>query len=66
GIGEQNMQMVWTGFASQLPGYTAGYKRAQTSEYLTPELPPSALLGLTMLPLGVAYLRGRGRGARED
>ena len=28
---------------------------------LTPELPPSALLGLSMLPLGIAYLRGRRR-----
>lgn len=27
----------------------------------TPELPPSALLGLSMLPLGLAYLRGRRR-----
>ncbi len=27
----------------------------------TPELPPSALLGLSMLPLGIAYLRGRRR-----
>ena len=27
----------------------------------TPELPPSALLGLSMLPLGVAYIRGRRR-----
>ena len=30
----------------------------------TPELPPSALLGLSMLPLGIAYLRGRRR--KED
>ncbi len=28
---------------------------------VTPELPPSALLGLSMLPLGIAYLRGRRR-----
>ncbi len=27
----------------------------------TPELPPSALLGLSMLPWGLAYLRGRRR-----
>lgn len=27
----------------------------------TPELPPSALLGVTMLPLGLAYIRGRKR-----
>lgn len=27
----------------------------------TPELPPSALLGLSMVPLGLAYLRGRRR-----
>ncbi len=27
----------------------------------TPELPPSALLGLSMLPWGIAYLRGRRR-----
>ncbi len=27
----------------------------------TPELPPSALLGLSMLPLSIAYLRGRRR-----
>ncbi|HCA46764.1 MAG TPA: hypothetical protein DEP45_05210 [Armatimonadetes bacterium] len=25
----------------------------------TPELPPSALMGLSMLPLGLAYIRGR-------
>ena len=30
----------------------------------TPELPPSALLSLSMLPLGIAYLRGRRR--KED
>jgi len=28
---------------------------------VTPELPPSALLGLSMVPLGIAYLRGRRR-----
>ncbi|MGC9318000.1 MAG: hypothetical protein ACP5KN_08195 [Armatimonadota bacterium] len=27
----------------------------------TPQLPPSALLGLSMFPLGIAYLRGRRR-----
>jgi len=31
------------------------------SAQATPELPPSALLGLSMLPLGLAYLRGRRR-----
>ncbi|MEA3403684.1 MAG: hypothetical protein U9R79_20745 [Armatimonadota bacterium] len=61
GIGEQNMQMGWTGYGSESSGFTTGYKRAQTSEYLTPELPPSALLGLSMFPLGIAYLRGRRR-----
>ena len=27
----------------------------------TPELPPAALLGLSILPLGLAYIRGRRR-----
>jgi len=55
GAGNQNMQMGWTGYEVQQ------YQRAQNSVYLTPELSPSALLGLTMLPLGLAYIRGRRR-----
>ena len=31
----------------------------------TPELPPAALLSLSMLPLGLAYIRGRRRN-KED
>lgn len=59
GIGAQNMQMGWTGYdADANPEH---YQRAQNSVYLTPELPPSALLGLSMLPLGLAYIRGRRR-----
>ncbi len=55
GPGAQNAQMGWTGYKD------GKYVRAQNSEYLTPELPPSALLGLSMLPWGIAYLRGRRR-----
>ena len=34
---------------------------AYASTQRTPELPPSALLSLTMLPWGIAYIRGRRR-----
>jgi hypothetical protein len=59
GIGAQNMQMGWTGYDGEARSEL--YQRAQNSIYMTPELPPSALLGLTTLPLGLAYIRGRRR-----
>ncbi len=57
GPGAQNAQMGWTGYKD------GKFVRAQNSKYLTPELPPSALLAVTMLPLGLAYIRGRRRKA---
>jgi len=42
-------------------GHVVAWENVTATGYCTPELPPSALLGLTMLPLGVAYLRGRRR-----
>ncbi len=61
GPGAQNAQMGWTGYPIEPDTNPNPYKRAQNSKYLTPELPPSALLSLTMLPWGIAYLRGRRR-----
>jgi len=61
GPATQNAQMGWTGYDET----TGKFTKAQNSIHLTPELPPSALLGLAMLPLGLAYIRGRRRN-KED
>jgi len=61
GPGFQNAQMGWTGWDES----TGKFRKAQNSIELTPELPPSALLGLSMLPLGLAYIRGRRRNKKD-
>lgn len=58
GPGEQNAQMGWTGYKD------GKYIRAQNSKHHTPELSPLVLLGLSIVPWGITYMRGQRRRKR--